>query len=156
MGLTWLWEKVRVQGGAYGGFSTFNNRTGVFGFLSYRDPNLVETLQVYDETAVFLRNLDLSQEELEKTIIGSIGDIDGYQLPDAKGYTSFMRYLIGSTSESRQQYREELMATTVADFKAFADVLETVKDHGLVVAMGSQTAVNAANENNWLTVSKVM
>lgn len=156
MGLTWLWEKVRVQGGAYGGFSAFNNRTGVFAFLSYRDPNLLETLQVYDETAVFLRNLELSQEELEKTIIGSIGDIDGYQLPDAKGYTSFMRYLIGSTDESRQKYREELLSTTTADFKAFADVLETVKNHGLVVAMGSQTAVNAANEAGWLKVSKVM
>jgi len=156
MGLTWLWDKVRVQGGAYGGFSTFNNRSGVFGFLSYRDPNLMETLQVYDETAVFLRTLDLSQEELEKTIIGSIGDIDGYQLPDAKGYTSFMRYLIGSTDKTRQRYRDQLMATTTADFKAFADVLETVKDNGIVVAMGSQTAVNDANEGDWLTVSKVM
>ncbi len=156
IGLTWLWEKVRVQGGAYGGFSTFNNRSGVFAFLSYRDPNLMETLDVYDETAAFLRTLDISQEELEKTIIGSIGSIDSYQLPDAKGYTALMRHLIGISDASRQQYREELMGTSPADFKAFADVLETIKDDGIVVVMGSVTAVNAANKDKWLTISKIM
>jgi Zn-dependent M16 (insulinase) family peptidase len=67
-----------------------------------------------------------------------------------------MRHLIGITDESRQQYREELMGTTVADFKEFADVLEMVKENGIVVVMGAGTAVNAANEDDWLTISKVM
>ncbi|KPV49722.1 peptidase M16, partial [Kouleothrix aurantiaca] len=89
---TWLWEKVRVQGGAYGGFSVFDQRSGGFTFLSYRDPNLAATLDVYDQTSTFLRELKLTQSELERSIIGTIGDVDSYQLPDAKGYTSMVRY----------------------------------------------------------------
>ena len=59
---TWLWERVRIQGGAYGGFCVFNQRSGVFTFISYRDPNLLGTLENYDASAGFLRdlNLDLS------------------------------------------------------------------------------------------------
>lgn len=60
---------------------------GVFTFLSYRDPNLLKTLDVYDGTGDFLRGLELDNEALAKAIIGTIGDVDSYQLPDAKGYT---------------------------------------------------------------------
>src|SRR5690606_22063019 len=62
----YLWEKVRVQGGAYGGFSTFDRHTGVFTFLSYRDPNLTGTLKNYDAAADYLRRLDLHPDELTK------------------------------------------------------------------------------------------
>lgn len=61
--------------------------TGVFSFLSYRDPNLLKTLDVYDGTAGFLRDIELDNDTLTKAIIGTIGDVDSYQLPDAKGYT---------------------------------------------------------------------
>lgn len=60
---------------------------GVFSFLSYRDPNLLKTLDVYDGTANFLRELEMDDDTLTKAIIGTIGDVDSYQLPDAKGYT---------------------------------------------------------------------
>lgn len=60
---------------------------GVFSYLSYRDPNLLKTLDVYDATANFLRELELDNDTLTKAIIGTIGDVDSYQLPDAKGYS---------------------------------------------------------------------
>lgn len=60
---------------------------GVFSFLSYRDPNLLKTLDVYDGTAEFLRQLEMDDDTLTKAIIGTIGDVDSYQLPDAKGYS---------------------------------------------------------------------
>ena len=61
--------------------------SGVFSFLSYRDPNLLKTLDIYDGTGDFLLGLDVDQETLTKAIIGTIGDVDSYQLPDAKGYS---------------------------------------------------------------------
>jgi len=87
IGNTWLWDRVRVSGGAYGGFCEFDSHSGVFTFLSYRDPNLLKTLDVYDGTGDFLRGLEMDNDTLTKAIIGTIGDVDAYQLPDAKGYS---------------------------------------------------------------------
>ena len=154
---TWLWEKVRVQGGAYGGFCLFRKQSGVFSYLSYRDPNLTATLDNYDGTAEFLRNIELSDDELTKSIIGAIGSMDSYQLPDAKGYTSMQRYLIGETDDARQKYREQVLSTSVDDFRAFADVLEQLNKTGQVVVLGSAEAIAAANqEEDWLQISQVM
>ncbi|MCH94537.1 presequence protease 1 chloroplastic/mitochondrial-like, partial [Trifolium medium] len=108
---TWLWDRVRVSGGAYGGFCDFDTHSGVFSFLSYRDPNLLKTLEVYDGTGDFLRELEIDDDTLTKAIIGTIGDVDSYQLPDAKGYSSMLRYLLGITEEERQRRREEILAT---------------------------------------------
>lgn len=63
--------------------------SGVFSFLSYRDPNLLKTLDVYDGTGDFLRELEMDEDSLTKAIIGTIGDVDSYQLPDAKGYSRY-------------------------------------------------------------------
>ncbi len=155
---TWLWERVRIQGGAYGGFCVFDHRSGVFTYLSYRDPNLLNTLENFDGTVQFLRQLDLSEDELRKSIIGAIGEMDAYQLPDAKGYTSLTRYLTGDSDEARQRRRDEILSTTAADFKAFADVLEELNKQGLVAVMGSKEAIDAANEarEGWLEVQEVL
>ncbi len=154
--LTYLWEKLRVQGGAYGAMNSFDKHSGFFSFISYRDPNLMGTLQNYDGTADFLRNLKLSDDELTKGIIGAISAMDAYQLPDAKGYTSMVRYLVGESDESRQHFREQVLDTTEADFKAFAEVLTAVSQQGYVAVLGSPEAITAVNEGNWLQVTKVM
>ena len=158
LGTSYLWEKIRVQGGAYGGFATFDRFSGVFNFLSYRDPNLLKSLKNYDATVDFLRNLTLSQDEVTKAIIGTIGSIDSYMLPDAKGYTSLVRYLTGSTDEDRQRIREEVLGTTPADFRHFADAVEAVRDHGHVVVLGAADGIDAANEELTppLRVTKVL
>jgi hypothetical protein len=158
---TWLWEKVRVQGGAYGCFPVFDHRSGVFTFLSYRDPNLLQTLDVYDQAGRFLRQLDsnrLTESELTKSIIGAIGDMDAYQLPDAKGFTSLGRYLIGETDEIRQRRRDELLSTTLADFHAFGEVLERLPSSSNVVVLGAEVDMLAANQAQagWLEIEKVL
>lgn len=147
---TWLWERVRVQGGAYGGFCTFDHRSGTFTFVSYRDPNLLGTIETYDKTAAYLRDVNLTEDELTKAIIGVIGELDDYQLPDAKGFTSLARVLAGDTEEGRQKLRDEVLSTTVSDIKAFADVLDQVKVNGEVVVLGSEQAINAANTERQL------
>lgn len=155
---SWLWERVRVLGGAYGGFCIFDWRSGGLTYVSYRDPNLLGTLDVYDQTSAFLRESDLSQDEVVKGIIGAIGNLDAYQLPDAKGFTSMARYLAGDTEESRQRLRDDILATTVEDFRAFGDALDLVRDHGRVVVLGSGDAIAGANASrgDLLSVTKVL
>jgi Zn-dependent M16 (insulinase) family peptidase len=142
---TWLWDKVRVQGGAYGGLCSLDHRTGNFTFLSYRDPNLLETLDIYDNTPDFLKRTELDETELTRSIIGTIGDVDAYQLPDAKGYTSMKRYLTGEGDDIRQRWRDEILGARIADFRAFADALSELIDHGQVLVLGSEQAIRAAN-----------
>lgn len=155
---SWLWDKIRMQGGAYGAFCSFGRQSGVLTFLSYRDPNLLNTLDVYDQSAQVLRNADLSDKELTRNIIGAISNMDAYQLPDAKGYTSMARYLLGETDAERQQIRDEVLGTTLADFRTFADVLDAVKTNGTVVVMGPQSTLETVNHerNGWLKLTKVM
>jgi len=145
LSMSWLWNRLRVQGGAYGGFARFDANSGVMLYLSYRDPNLLKTVENYDNTGRFLRELDLSDAELTKAVIGAIGDMDRYLLPDAKGYTSMVHYLTGITDDKRQQFRDEVLATSQADFRAFADVLDQVRDSGKLVVMGSRDAIDKAN-----------
>jgi Zn-dependent M16 (insulinase) family peptidase len=155
--LAYLWEKIRVQGGAYGGFSMFDDASGIFTFLSYRDPNIATTLENYDKAAAFLKSLDasrLSDNELTKAIIGAVRGMDSYQLPDAKGYTSMLRHLTGRTDEIRQEIREEILSTNGEDFIAFGEVLEKVAQSNAVAVMGSQSAIEAANLG--LEVTKVL
>ena len=82
--------------------------------------------------------------------------MDAYQLPDAKGYTSLVRHLLGVSEESRQKYRDEILSTSITDFKAFADALDKVKESGTVAILGAAEAINSANENGWLSISKVL
>lgn len=155
---TWLWDRVRVSGGAYGGFCDFDTHSGVFSFLSYRDPNLLKTLDVYDATGDFLRDLEMDNDTLTKAIIGTIGDVDSYQLPDAKGYSSLLRYLVGITEEERQKRREEILSTSLTNFKEFADAIDAVKNKGVVVAVASPEDVEAANKerSDFLEVKNVL
>jgi Zn-dependent M16 (insulinase) family peptidase len=154
----WLWEKVRVQGGAYGAFSAFDRLSGVLTFVSYRDPNLEKTLDIFDESARFLKHIDLSGDELTKAIIGMIGDIDQYHLPDAKGFISLIRYLSKENEAERQKMREQIMDTVVSDFRSFGEILETAMSEGLVKVLGSEGALQRASEQRpgWLKLTKVL
>lgn len=74
-------------------------------------------MDVYDGTPEFLRTLELDNDSLTKAIIGTIGDIDAYQLPDAKGYTAFLRHVLGVSDEERQQRRDQILGTSLKDFR---------------------------------------
>lgn len=134
----WLWDQVRVQGGAYGAFGMLDPRAGQCTMTSYRDPNTERTLATYDRTPTFLRGLSLDHAELTRAIIGTIGDLDGYLLPDAKGFISMGRHLAGDTDELRQAMRDQILSTQPGHFAAFADSLDLLARHGAVVMMGSR------------------
>ena len=155
---SWLWEKIRVQGGAYGAFGSLDMRSGVFAFGSYRDPNLLDTIAVYDGAAAFLRSVAGNKSDLEHAIIGTIGHIDTYRLPDAKGLVSFSRYLVGESEERLQRIRDEVLGTSPADIRAFADALDTMAAHGRTVVLGSENAIQSANAQleDRFTITKLL
>jgi presequence protease len=143
---TFLWEKVRVQGGAYGGFSSYDLNSGVFLFLSYRDPNLEKTLDIYSKASEYLASLEISGEELLRSIIGTIGDVDAYLLPDAKGFTSLIHFLTGYTQEDRQAMRDQILSASSTDFKALASQLDAAKDLSINAALSSKQKIDALPE----------
>jgi len=134
----YLWDRVRVHGGAYGSSTTFNFLTGDYGLVSYRDPNLSETLKVYDEISDFLAQLDISPEELKKIIIGCVGKMDPPLTPDRKGSSSMIDYLTGRTHEMKLQIRRELLATQLDDLKKYSDMFQKVRDKGNVCVLGNE------------------
>jgi presequence protease len=157
LGTAYLWDKVRVEGGAYGGFASYNPLADTYAFGSYRDPNLTATLDIYDAAPDFLRK-GVSESDIVRSIIGTISDIDPYMLPDAKGYTALVRDLTGASDEYRQARREQVLGTSAKDFADAADLLSEVARNGHVVVMGSETALTGANRerNGFLKLTKVL
>lgn len=154
---TYMWDKVRVQGGAYGGSARYDQTSGNFSFLSYRDPNLLKTLDAYDGASKAL-NAGIGDNDLTRSIIGVIGDIDGYEFPDSKGYSSMWQQLTGTTDAIRQQRRDEILGASVADFRRLAEAVDAIAKHGHVVVLGGEAAIKLANEKRpgLLDVTKVM
>ena len=140
----YLWNKVRVQGNAYGCFCSFDLLSGTFGCVSYRDPNLEETLAVFDQTADYLANLSLSQDELEKLLIGTMAGVDAPRSPDEKGAVAFRRHLTGISQELIQRHREQLLGCTLADLRGYADILREYRDHGQICVLGGEPKLRAA------------
>jgi Zn-dependent M16 (insulinase) family peptidase len=113
--------------------------------MSYRDPNLINTLNTYDAAAEHVLEADITSEDILQGIIGTIGDLDGPLTPDQKGYASFMQYLTGETTQERQTRRSEILSSSQRDFQGFAERLRTLRDTGLVVTVGSASALEQGN-----------
>jgi len=156
---TWLWERVRLQGGAYGAWCMFDPLSQYVGFVSYRDPQILETLQAFDASAEYLRTLKIDPLELTKGIIGVIGRLDSYLLPDAKGFTSMSRRLTGLTDEIRQEWRDQVLSLKNSDLQALGDLFSELAKSGVVVVLGSQAALEGAiaeRGEDWMNISPVL
>lgn len=157
MNLDYMWTRIRVQGGAYGGAAQYNPYDDTLTFVSWRDPNLLKTLDVYNNTGAYLKSIQLDRGELDKAIIGAIGQLDKYMLPDMKGYTSMVRYLAKVTDEARQQRRDELLNTSVADFHRLGEALSDITTQGKAAAVTSPDAAKNANaKGGQFVITKVM
>lgn len=155
--MDYMFSRIRLQGGAYGGSLSLNPVTGVGTFLSWQDPNIRRTLEAYDAAGAYLQSLELSPTELERAQLGTFGTLDTYLLPDAKGMAALVNHLIGNTDELRQQRRDEVFSTTLADFRRFGEVLEAVARAGAVVVVSSEERLKQANAelDPPLTITKV-
>ena len=134
----YFWNKIRVQGGAYGAFTQFR-RNGNMIFGSYRDPNLAETVDVYNKTADYLRDFKVSEREMVKYIIGTISGLDTPLTPQMKGEVSAECYIRCISQENIQKERDEVLATRQVDIQKLADLIEAcMKENYLCVLGGEQ------------------
>lgn len=154
----YMYPRIRLQGGAYGGAARYNPFNGVLTYLSWRDPNISGTLENYDGAGRYLQTVELNDDELEKAIIGTVGELDQYLLPDQKGYTAMTRYLIGYTDAMRQKYRDEVFGTTMHDYHAIGQALSQAAQQGgkVAVVAGPQAAQKANEGGATLTINKVI
>lgn len=140
-----LHKELREKGGAYGAMCNFS-LAGYQYFCSYRDPNLSETLSVYDRVPEYLRGFDCPKREMDKFIIGDISSLDYPLTPEQIGATADDDYITGFTHADRQQIRDEVLSTTQADIRAYADMIEDIMVKNHICVFGNEQKVQEAAE----------
>ena len=140
MGYDYLWNQVRVKGGAYGCMSTFG-KEGLSYFVSYRDPNLAQTIDVYEKAPEYLRQFTADEETMTKYIIGTIAEKDMPLSPNAIGSRSYGAYLAGYTLEDEQRERDEILSCSVEDIHAMADYVQAMLDEDVLCVVGNEDEI---------------
>ena len=141
----YLQNTVRVQGGAYGGFTMLDD-SGMMCFASYRDPNLKETVQNYLGAEGFLSTLTLEERELRRLIIGTISDWDQPLDPNQKGQVAVNRSLRGLSQEELQKNRDEILSTSVEDLRAFSSLVKEIMGQGYLCVVGNEKKIEEQKE----------
>lgn len=136
----YLWLNIRVKGGAYGCMSGFSKNGDAY-MVSYRDPNLKKTNEIYEGAAQYLRNFNVSDRDMLKFIIGTIGDIDAPLNPAAKGVRSFGAYICNSDYESMKKERMEVLTANVESIRALAPIVEAAVSQDYFCVVGNQKTI---------------
>jgi hypothetical protein len=143
----YLYKHIRIQGGAYGGMSQYDPMSGTFALLSYRDPHIVNTLNVYRDAVDFISRNKISGEELEKTIIGTIGALDKPMDPASRGYIAMIRDFTGLTDEDRLKFRNSILdMTPELLLEAASRYFSSASDSAVVSVYSSYENLQKANE----------
>lgn len=133
----YLWTRIRVQGGAYGAFAQFK-RNGNMMLGSYRDPNLAETIAVFDETAAYLADFSVSDREMDKYIIGTMSAVDAPLTAQMKGEAAAECYIRDISQADRQQIRDEILATRQHDIVSLATLVAACIEQNYICALGGE------------------
>ncbi|MGE5679988.1 MAG: insulinase family protein [Bacillota bacterium] len=141
----WLHNRLRVIGGAYGGYSNIDE-TGNFLFISYRDPNLKETLENYNATPEYLDKLELNEKALTRYIIGTVAGMDLPLTVSQKGNTAMANYFNKVTKEDVQKLREAVLNTTLSDVKNFKPLLKAVLEQNAYCVYGNDEKINSQKD----------
>ncbi len=141
----YLWINLRVKGGAYGCMSGFG-RSGEGYFVSYRDPNMKETNEVYENVVSYLENFDADERDMTKYVIGTISGLDTPLTPSIKGDRAVSAYLSGVTNEMLAQERAQILAAQPEDIRALAKIVKAVLDTGSICVIGSEEKVEASRD----------
>ncbi|XME03659.1 insulinase family protein [Lachnospiraceae bacterium C1.1] len=140
MGYDYLWMNIRVKGGAYGCMSGFT-RSGDSYMVSYRDPHLTETIDIYNGAADYLKEYDASERDMTKYVIGAISNMDTPLNPKARGLRSLSAYLGNYTFEDVQKERDEVLSCNVETIRSLAPYAAAIRDSEVVVAVGSEEKI---------------
>ncbi|MCI1995471.1 MAG: insulinase family protein [Clostridium luticellarii] len=136
----YLWNQVRVQGGAYGSFASFQRNGNMF-FTSYRDPNLKHTLEVYDKAGEFFNNFNADDRQMVKYIIGTISDLDFPLSPSMKGERAVENYIRHVSYEDLQKERQEILNTGVEDIKGFSKLISSSMNKDNICVLGNEQKI---------------
>ncbi|MGI6069029.1 MAG: insulinase family protein [Blautia sp.] len=145
LGYDYLWSQIRVQGGAYGCMSGFK-RNGESFFVSYRDPNLKRTLEVYQGIPEYLRKFSADERDMTKYIIGTISNLDVPRTPKTKGAVSRVAYFSGITPEMVQKERDQILNATAEDIRALAPLMEAILAKEQICVVGGEEALEQEKE----------
>jgi Zn-dependent M16 (insulinase) family peptidase len=140
----YLWNKVRVEGGAYGGMAMFSSGHSGFSCASYRDPNLLSTLKHFDGGLKYVME-HLDESGLDQTIIATIGRMDAPKTPHEKGFDETIALLCGRSREFRAAVRESVLGATPEDLRKIARRLLDEKETAITV-LGSAAALDEAQK----------
>ena len=141
----YLWQNVRVKGGAYGCMSNFS-RLGEGYFMSYRDPNLEKTNEVYEGVVDYLKNFSVSERDMTKYIIGTISNIDQPMTPPTKGDRSMNLYMNQVSEEMIRKERAEILDATEEDIRNLADIVEAVLKNNYFCVIGNEEKIEEQKE----------
>ena len=142
LGYDYFWIKVRVQGGAYG-CNMNASRQGDMVFVSYRDPNLAETIKVFEQTGDYLRSFDADERDMTKYIIGTVSGMDTPLTPSQRGLRGLNCYLSGVTQDILQRTRDEVLDATVEDIRALAAPVDAAMEQGYICVVGNESVIEA-------------
>ena len=140
MGYEYLWQNIRVRGGAYGCMSNFN-RIGEGFFVSYRDPNLKRTMEIYEGVAEYLRNFTVSDYDMNKYIIGTMSNLDQPMTPAAKGDRSMNLYMNHVSAKMIREERNQVLDATQEDIRELAQVVEAMMKAEQICVIGSEDKI---------------
>lgn len=144
----YLHREIREKGGAYGGLASYSAESGLLSLLSYRDPHIVRTLNVYDDAIRWAAETDHDPEAVKEAILSVFSDLDKPLSPGGKGAQEFLNRLQGLTLEQRNQYRAKLLATTAQQLKEVARTyLVERRDESTVAVISNEEALKAANQD---------
>lgn len=140
----YLWEQVRMRGGAYGVVAAANGGEGLFTFASYRDPHIIETLDAYRAGLERFSKVDAERSDIEKAIIGVVGKDIRPMAPGEKGIVGLRRNLYNISNEMRQRKRDEIIGTSPANISEAARRLSKAFENSVSVTMAGKEAVQEA------------
>lgn len=146
----YLWDTVRAKNGAYGVMSSLDSTDGFLYMVSYRDPQLIKTVEAYAAAEQFIQNQlqlkSITKNTIKAAIIGCIADIDGSTLPPREvGWLAFLRYMSGSTKMKRQKWRDDVLAADVSNFEIFASKLNKWTRNSTIAVIAPQVAIEEAS-----------
>lgn len=149
----YLWINLRVKGGAYGCMSGMG-RDGQSYFVSYRDPNLEKTNEVYEKIPEYVRSLEIDDRDMTRYIIGAVNDMDIPQTPSIKGLRGLNAYMSGVTDEQLQRERDQVLNATVEDLRELAETIECVLKQDFICVVGNEDKIKA-QENMFKEVKQL-
>ena len=145
LGYDYFWLNIRVKGGAYGCMSNFS-RDGAAYFVTYRDPNLENSVEIFDKTPDYLRDFDADERDMTKYIIGTISGMDAPLTPSQQGLRDLRMYIEGTSFDTIQTIRDQVLNATVEDIQALAEPIQKMLSQGVICVVGNEGKIEDAKD----------